>query len=390
MPTTASKQSEKTTSAKQTTAAAPPANATRYCAVRRPAPLKLNKSVGSKRARLIHENSNKWVAGTTLNYYFYDKDTDGAYVKMSDGSKQWRPWKGTKKQTDVVRKAFKIWKDTGLNLVFKEVGDRKDADIRIAFMEDDGAWSYIGRDIRTKRKDPRTMNFGWDISVKDRHNGIDTALHEIGHTLGFPHEHQNPYAGIVWNEEAVYEDLGGYPNYWSKATTYGNIIEKLSTKEVTGTTWDPDSIMHYPFKKGLMKKPEMYAGKDLNPAGGFSKLDVQYAVSLYPQKNPVKDILVSEMNSYPIDAANSEQQNFIFRPVTTKKYTVQTVGELDTVLVVSEQLSGKETAFVASDDNGGTNKNALVSVKLFKGKTYLIKVKVYFKKSGAKTALMIS
>ena len=46
----------------------------------------------------------------------------------------------------------------------------------------------------------RTMNFGWDLTTSYGH---DTALHEIGHTLGFPHEHQNPTAGIVWNEPAV-------------------------------------------------------------------------------------------------------------------------------------------------------------------------------------------
>jgi len=38
--------------------------------------------------------------------------------------------------------------------------------------------------------------------------GLDTAVHEIGHSLGFPHEYQNPKAGIVWNEEAVYAALG--------------------------------------------------------------------------------------------------------------------------------------------------------------------------------------
>ena len=31
------------------------------------------------------------------------------------------------------------------------------------------------------------MNFGWDLTQPGE---IDTALHEIGHTIGFPHEHQ--------------------------------------------------------------------------------------------------------------------------------------------------------------------------------------------------------
>jgi hypothetical protein len=49
--------------------------------------------------------------------------------------------------------------------------------------------------------------------------GIDTAIHEIGHTLGLPQEHQNPNAGIVWDEPAVIADLGGSPNFWSEAKT---------------------------------------------------------------------------------------------------------------------------------------------------------------------------
>ena len=72
--------------------------------------------------------------------------------------------------------------------------------------------------------------------------------HEIGHTIGFPHEHQNPNAGIVWDEEAVYRALGGPPNNWSRETTFHNIIRKIQPDRVQGSTWDPDSVMHYPFE----------------------------------------------------------------------------------------------------------------------------------------------
>lgn len=361
----------------------------RYCSIKKPEPKVLDQKISGERARLILQNSNKWANGTTLSYYFFHKKNDGAYMKMEDGTKEWKPWKGSKNQMDVVRRAFRMWKDLGIGLDFKEVKKREEADIRIAFMEDDGSWSYIGRDIRRKRKDPRTMNFGWNIATRDRHNGIDTVLHEIGHTLGFPHEHQNPFAGIVWNKKAVYESLAGDPNYWSKEDTDSNIIDKLSPKEVNGSVWDPDSIMHYPFEKGLIVKPEEYRNKDLEPAGGFSKKDIEYALGFYPSQNVKKDIIVSEMNSYTIDVNNCGQQNYIFRPTASKKYTIQTVGRLDTVLVVSENLNGQQK-YIAGDDNSGTDKNALVNAKLLKGKTYIIKVKLYYKKPNEKAALMIS
>ena len=50
------------------------------------------------------------------------------------------------------------------------------------------------------------MNFGWDLRADER--GVDVPVHEIGHALGFSHEHQNPFAGIVWDEEGVFDTPG--------------------------------------------------------------------------------------------------------------------------------------------------------------------------------------
>ena len=71
-----------------------------------------------------------------------------------------------------------------------------EAEIRIGF-QPGSSWSYVGRDAIDLVSDfnERTMNFGWDLTTS---YGCDTALHEIGHALGFPHEHQNPNAGIIW------------------------------------------------------------------------------------------------------------------------------------------------------------------------------------------------
>ena len=274
-----------------------------------------------------------------------------------------------------VRRGFKVWEAVGIGLKFKEVKKREEANIRIAFMEDDGSWSYVGRDILHKRKDPRTMNFGWNVATQDRHNGVDTIIHEIGHTLGLPHEHQNPFAGIVWNKKAVYTALAAPPNNWSKEETDFNIINKISKEEVNGSNWDPNSIMHYPFEKGLILKPEEYANKDLEPAGGLSAQDIEFALLFYPSQNVKKDIIVTAMASYPIDSENCEQQNYIFKPETTKKYTIQTVGQLDTVMVLSEKV-GTEPKYVAGDDNSGTDNNALIEV--IKGELLIMSRLMFF------------
>src|SRR5262249_13757272 len=114
---------------------------------------------------------------------------------------------------------------------------------------DDGSWSYIGTDILKYQDLGRTMNYGWDLTTIWGHA---TALHEIGHTLGLPHEHQNPGAGIVWNEPKVYAYFSGPPDNWDHDTIFSNIIKKLRESDVEGSRWDPQSIMHYPFEPGLI------------------------------------------------------------------------------------------------------------------------------------------
>jgi len=59
------------------------------------------------------------------------------------------------------------------------------------------------------------------------------------------HEHQNPFAGIQWHEEAVYQSLGGPPNNWSRDKTFHNILGKARPESGPGSSWDPDSIMEY-------------------------------------------------------------------------------------------------------------------------------------------------
>ncbi len=363
--------------------------AMRFCANPPRTTRVLSKNISDERAKLILTNATKWVNGTTLHYYFFNNKADGEFVTNGDGSREWKTWVGNPGQYAVVRKAFAAWKKLGIGLNFKEVKNREDAQIRIGFMEDDGAWSYVGRDILHQKVNARTMNFGWDIAVSDQHNGIGTAIHEIGHTLGLQHEHQNPFAGIEWNEPAVYAALAAPPNNWDKATTYHNIIKKLDKREVNGSAWDPDSIMHYPFDAGLINKPVKYRS-GIYPSGGLSKRDKEYALAFYPTVNAVKDTVVKADESYDIVVKNSEQQNFVFKPTLTKYYTLQTSGELDTVMVLSEQLPGKKLLYLSGDDNSGTGDNALIKIKLFRSKTYLINLKVYFKTARSKAAFMIS
>lgn len=140
----------------------------------------------------------------------------------------------TEQEEYAVASASEWMKHMSLTFDFITKGNGQ---VRIAFDDRDGAWSYIGRDIFQISKSKPTMNLGWtDGGVGE---------HEFGHTLGLIHEHQNPDGGIRWDRDAVIKDLSGPPNYWDLDTIEFNIFETYSRDSINGTKVDPKSIMMY-------------------------------------------------------------------------------------------------------------------------------------------------
>lgn len=354
----------------------------RYCALPNVPPRVFSRDVNPRRASLILKSDRKWVNGTVLRYFFFNRATDGERVFFEDGTSQFATWSGPEAQKEVVRKAFQKWKAQGIGLEFKETQARDDAEVRIGFMGGDGSWSYIGRDILTAGAGRRTMNFGWDITVDP-----DAALHEIGHTLGFPHEHQNPNAGIEWDEEAVYAALAKPPNRWDRTKTFNNIIAKIDPDTVQGSNWDPDSIMEYPFEPGLIKEPAQYR-QGLTPAGGLSARDVTWAKTFYPPLDAKKDTQLEPFKSVQLRLADGEQRNFVIEPSATRYYQIQTFGISDTVIVLFEDQGG-ELRYKAGDDDSGTDTNAYLRVRLTKGRHYVLRIRLYYSDRPGETAVML-
>ena len=251
-------------------------------------------------------------------------------------------------------------------------------------MKGDGSWSYLGRDIKEHGVNKRTMNFGWNIE-----DDIDTALHEIGHTLGFPHEHQNPNAGIEWDEEKVYAALGGPPNNWEREVTYYNIIRKINADTVQGSNWDANSIMHYPFEPGLIKSPERYNENGLYPTPGLSDRDIEWVRFFYPEitENDIVE-LRSEESASLTTGAFGQQDNFAFKPNTTRKFNIETSGEQDGIMVLFQKGPDGNLIYLSGDDDSGEDKNAAIEYELLKDQEYVISYR-HFYNSGTESTIKI-
>ena len=116
------------------------------------------------RTRAISPKGKAWVNGSTLRVRFMG---------------------GTAAQQRIAREQAAWWTEVA-NLKIT-VDNAPNAEFRIAFDANDGAWSYVGTDCRGIPLNEPTMNLGF----------LDggTAAHEFGHAIGLAHEHQNP-AGV--------------------------------------------------------------------------------------------------------------------------------------------------------------------------------------------------
>jgi len=324
-----------------------------------------------RRSAAILSSRSKWVNGTVLHYGFFGT---GSHFNVP------------KTQADAVRDAFAKWKAVGIGLVFAEVKQLSEAEVRIGYSTADGSSaSAVGRDVLDVPLNEPTTVYGWDLTTT---YGRGTALHELGHVIGMEHEHQNPFAGIKWHEQAVYDALAAPPNNWDHDTTYHNILEKLTPQQVQGSSWDPDSIMEYEFEPGLIDEPDQYDVNGLYPPGTLSAMDKDWAVKWYPVLKPVLPTL-APFQAVVADLAAGQQIDYAIKPTETRRYTIETKGASDTLLVLFEDISG-EPRYLAGDDDSGEDRNARIQYRLFKDRSYIARLRLYYPGRSGKTSLMYS
>jgi hypothetical protein len=302
------------------------------------------------RTRAISPIGKAWMNGSTLRVRFMG---------------------GTSAQQKLVREQANWWTQHA-NLKF-DFNDATNAEIRIAFNDDDGAWSYIGTDCRGIPLNEPTMNLGF----------LDggTAAHEFGHTIGLAHEHQNPAGGIQWNEQVVIREMKKSPNFWDEATTRHNILRKYGVDQLNGTQFDPDSIMLYFFPSSWTTNSIGTKENDV-----LSALDKQFIASakMYPKTGTtVSDATELKVNASARTKASigvaGEEDLYRFRAKSDGRYVIDTAGPTDMYMKLFGPNS--QTALMAEDDDSGTGTNARIAADLIKG-DYFVQVRHFNRTSG--------
>ncbi|MGQ0793256.1 MAG: M12 family metallopeptidase [Deltaproteobacteria bacterium] len=302
---------------------------------------------GGGALRAVLEFRKLWVNGSTLRVRFMG---------------------GAESQRSVAKEQAGWWSQHA-NIKF-QFGNDLDADIRISFDSNDGAWSWVGTDCKRIPQSQATMNLGF----------LDggTAAHEFGHALALGHEHQNPSGGIEWNEEVVIRDLGGPPNNWTPSQVRHNVLEKYSADQVKGTKFDPESIMLYFFPARWTKNGIATEANEI-----LSDMDKAFiaGADAYPKQANAQAVKLS-VNGVSKSAsigAPGDEDLFFFNAAKNGRYTVETSGPTDLVMKLFGPNS--QTALIAEDDDSGVGFNARIIADLAVGQ-YFVQIRHFNQSRG--------
>jgi hypothetical protein len=257
----------------------------------------------------------RWKPGQTIRVSFSGGDST-LHQKIAEVASEWVTKGG-------INLSFSFTEMNGKYRTWKPSDHSYSAEIRIAFKSGDmgGYWSHVGTDsINQELVGGQPSQASMNLDSFDRTlpvNWVAVVLHEFGHALGFEHEHQNPTGGCDFRFEddsgyvmtkdsdgwytvdangkrpGLYTYLGGYANYWSRATVDRNLRSLPTSKAFMIGPFDSLSIMKYFFDAFMFEMGEKSPCYTSTENLTLSAQDITGAQTAYP-RDPRQVILLRD------------------------------------------------------------------------------------------------
>jgi hypothetical protein len=148
--------------------------------------------------------------------------------------------------------------------------------VRIA-RANSGYWSYLGTDILSIPTSEATMNLqGFTANTpSSEYNRV--GMHEFGHTLGFPHEHERPEIIALLDPEKVIADMERSQG-WSREQVIQQVLTPLTDLDPRSLPAEVRSIMCYGFSGSVTKN-----GQPIPGGTEITDEDYRLVAMLYPK-----------------------------------------------------------------------------------------------------------
>lgn len=167
------------------------------------------------------------------------------------------------------------WAKTA-NVQFTET--KTDPQVRIARVEGDGYWSYLGTDVLSIPKDKQTMNLEGFTMKTPESEFHRVVRHETGHTMGFPHEHMRRQLVNKIDPKKAIKYFGATQG-WSADEVRQQVLTPIEDSSLLGTpNADPNSIMCYQIPGSITKD-----GKPIIGGVDIDDEDYAFAAKIYPK-----------------------------------------------------------------------------------------------------------